>query len=127
MLIFQLKIIILDFFLYVNRKFSKLQKNLSKLFSKGEKLNITKRIENLCTPNKISIAELERRLDFGNGTIRRWVTSFPSIDKLAKVADYFHVGIAFLYSGKEEDGGDIAARKFNKLSSEEKRSSRKFN
>lgn len=87
---------------------------------RGKKLNITKRIENLCTANKISIAELERRLDFGNGTIRRWATSFPSIDKLAKVADYFHVGIAFLYSGKEEDGGDIAARKFNKLSSEER-------
>lgn len=83
-------------------------------------MNITKRIEALCSAKKITIAELERRLDFGNGTIRRWEKSFPSIDKLAKVAEYFNVGVAYLYSGKEEDGGDIAARKFNELSLEER-------
>lgn len=83
-------------------------------------MSISKRIEELCEKNNISIAELERRLNFGNSTIRKWDKSFPSIDKVSKVAEYFHVGIAYLYSGKEEDTGDIAARKFNELSLEER-------
>lgn len=83
-------------------------------------MNITERIETLCLSNKISIAELERKLDFGNGTIRRWSKSFPSVDKLAKVANYFNVTITYLYSGEKEKGGDIAARKISELSKEER-------
>lgn len=120
MLMYQLKVIILDFFLFVNENFLIIFKQPLSSTQRRSNVNITKRIEKLCSAKNITIAELERKLDFGNGTIRRWEKSFPSVDKLAKVADFFNVGITFLYSGEEEKGGDIAARKFNELSTEER-------
>ncbi|PEM36728.1 helix-turn-helix domain-containing protein [Bacillus pseudomycoides] len=50
-------------------------------------------IKSLCAQRKITISALERDLEFGNGTIRRWDKTSPSADKLQKVADYFHVTI----------------------------------
>ena len=54
----------------------------------GEKLLYTK-IESLCKEKGISIAKLEKDCDIGNATIRRWDKSFPRIDTLKKVADFF--------------------------------------
>jgi transcriptional regulator with XRE-family HTH domain len=42
------------------------------------------------------LRHLERKMDFGNGTIRRWDTTTPSGDKLLKVADYFNVSVDYL-------------------------------
>lgn len=84
-------------------------------------MSMVKRIEELCTKENITIAELERKMNFGNSTIRKWDKSFPSVDKVMKVAEYFHVGMDYLYSGKKEIGGDIAARKFEELSGLEKK------
>lgn len=83
-------------------------------------MSISKRIEELCIKNNISIAELERRLNFGNSTIRKWDKSFPSVDKVTKVADYFHVTVEYLVKGIEDTSAGIAARKFGSLSNEEK-------
>lgn len=46
-------------------------------------------IENLCKERNISIAKLERECEFGNGTIRGWSKSDPTVSKLKKVASYF--------------------------------------
>lgn len=54
----------------------------------GEKLLYAK-IESLCKEKGISIAKLEKNCDIGNATIRRWDKSFPRIDTLKKVADFF--------------------------------------
>ncbi len=54
----------------------------------GEKLLYAK-IESLCKEKGISIAKLEKDCDIGNATIRRWDKSFPRIDTLKKVADFF--------------------------------------
>ena len=45
---------------------------------------------------KISVAELERTLGFGNGSISKWNKQSPSVDKLNKVADYFDVSVDYL-------------------------------
>lgn len=47
------------------------------------------KIESLCKDKGISIAKLEKDCDIGNATIRRWDKSFPRIDTLKKVADFF--------------------------------------
>lgn len=64
-------------------------------------MEIVERIRQLCSQNNISIAALERQLNFGNGTIGRWNTASPTIERLGKVADYFGVSVDYL-TGREE-------------------------
>lgn len=54
----------------------------------------------LCREHGISLAELERILRFGNGVIAKWEKSknSPTIDRLAKIADYFGVSVEELSS-----------------------------
>ena len=54
------------------------------------------KIRTLCTENKTNITTLERDCGLANATIRRWESASPSVDNLAKVADYFGVSIDFL-------------------------------
>lgn len=62
------------------------------------------RVKQLCNKNGITIAELEQAVTLGNGTVRRWNSSFPSADRLARVADYFKVSVDYLL---ERAGGTI--------------------
>lgn len=57
-----------------------------------------KRIVELCNSERITIAELERTLHFGNGTIRNWESKNPSFEKVKDVAEYFGVSIDSLVS-----------------------------
>lgn len=59
-------------------------------------MSITEIIKDLCTEKNITIAFLERKINLGNGTIRRWEKSSPSADKLQKIADYFNVSTDYL-------------------------------
>lgn len=59
-------------------------------------MDLYERIKELSTGQKISIRQLEEKLNYGNGTIGRWKKSNPSIDKVQKVADYFHVSVDYL-------------------------------
>lgn len=73
-------------------------------------MTITDRIKELCERKSITIAGLERTLDFGNGTIRRWSSTSPSVDKLKMVADYFDVTVDYLIGNglNNKDHKDIA-------------------
>jgi transcriptional regulator with XRE-family HTH domain len=59
-------------------------------------------IKNLLKREKSTIAELERNLGFGNGTLRRWETNDPVVEKLVKVANYFNVSTDYIL-GKTEN------------------------
>ena len=59
------------------------------------------RIKQLCIDNGITIAELERILGFGNGTIRNWDKVNPSVEKVRLVAEHFGIGVDFLLSNKD--------------------------
>lgn len=61
---------------------------------------IVEQIQILCEGKKISIAQLERILNFGNGSIRRWDKNLPSIDKVLKVANHFNVSVDDLLNTK---------------------------
>lgn len=64
-------------------------------------MNLTERVRRLCDIHGETFASLERKMDFGNGTIRRWEKTSPSGDKLAKVADYFNVSVDYLLGRSE--------------------------
>ncbi|EAD4381151.1 helix-turn-helix transcriptional regulator [Listeria monocytogenes] len=64
-------------------------------------MSIVKRIRILASDKKITIAELERKLNLANSSIRKWDERTPGIDKVQKVADYFHVPIDYLVGGKD--------------------------
>lgn len=59
-------------------------------------MSLVGKIKDLCTAQDETFASLERKMDFGNGTIRKWNNAFPSADKLAKVAAYFNVPLNYL-------------------------------
>ena len=64
-------------------------------------MTLVEKVRALCDSKELTLAALERRLDFGNGTIRKWDNATPSGDKLAKVADYFNVSVDYLL-GRED-------------------------
>ena len=58
-------------------------------------------VSNLCRSRGISIARLEKEVGLGNSTIRGWVNSSPTVEKLKAVADYFGVTVDDLLSDSE--------------------------
>ena len=64
-------------------------------------MSIVDKVGELCGAKKITIAELERSLGLGAGTVSRWDTRIPGIDKVQKVADYFQVSTDYLLGRTE--------------------------
>lgn len=54
---------------------------------------MVERIRELCKMNGISMRKLESTLGIGNGTIKDWDASSPSLVRVKKVADYFGITI----------------------------------
>lgn len=54
---------------------------------------IFEKIQSVAMEKRLSIAEVERRANIGNGTISKWKTSSPSVDNLNKVAKVLDVDI----------------------------------
>lgn len=54
---------------------------------------IFEKIQSVAMEKGLSIAEVERRANIGNGTISKWKTSSPSVDNLNKVAKVLDVDI----------------------------------
>ncbi len=59
-------------------------------------MTLVEKIKNMCSERGETLASLERKMDFGNGTIRKWDNTIPSGDKLAKVANFFQVSVDYL-------------------------------
>lgn len=47
-------------------------------------MTIVEKIKKLANERKITLAELERRTNLSNGTIRRWDDKTPGVDKVKK-------------------------------------------
>ncbi|MFI3939710.1 helix-turn-helix transcriptional regulator [Vagococcus fluvialis] len=69
-------------------------------------MGLYEKIKELATKKKLSIRQLEEKMEYGNGTIRRWENSKPSVDKVEKVADYFNVSVDYLLGRENEDGSN---------------------
>lgn len=59
-------------------------------------MNLYEIVQKLCDQENIKISFLEKKLLFGNGTIKKWKNTFPSGDRLLKVAQYFNVSVDYL-------------------------------
>lgn len=57
---------------------------------------MVERIKELCHRNGITVAALEAALGFGNGSIRKWDSNSPSLDKVKKVAVFFGISVSDL-------------------------------
>lgn len=61
------------------------------------------KIQNLCKLKGITLTKLERDLDFSRGSLYKWDTNSPSVDKVQKVADFLGVSVDFLISGYDDE------------------------
>lgn len=59
------------------------------------------RIKLLASENRKSIRQIEDELQITHGNIKKWQKSTPSIDSVARIADYFKVSIDTLL-GRDE-------------------------
>ena len=66
-------------------------------------MSIKNRIKELSERRGMSLAELERKLNFGNGTIAKWDRRSPSSDKLTEVANYLNVSTDYLLCRPEAE------------------------
>lgn len=55
-----------------------------------------------------SLKQLETNVGFGNGTIRKWGTQSPSINKVYRVANYLNVSLDYLFTGKENRPSELS-------------------
>lgn len=51
------------------------------------------KVKSFCDEREITLAELERCVGLGNGTVARWDEKRPSVDRVAKVAEFFGVTV----------------------------------
>ena len=69
-------------------------------------MRIYENIAQICAVEGRSVASVEKEAHFALGTIRRWGTVMPSIDKMAKVAGILGVSIDKLCGIEYEDDVD---------------------
>lgn len=85
-------------------------------------MDILERVKDLCSNQGMSIAELERKADLGNGSVRRWDTSIPAADKLQRAAKTLGTTMDYLLTGKEPEENSetlLLAREANSLTQEQ--------
>lgn len=75
-------------------------------YSSNSANRVYENVMELCRERNIRVARLEKEAGLGNGTVRGWENSAPSITTLQKVADYFGVTIDFLLSGRKAGAAD---------------------
>ena len=68
-------------------------------------MQLKERIVDLATHRHMSIAELERKLNFANGSISKWDKQSPSAERLQAVADYFDVSTDYLLGRNDSKKG----------------------
>lgn len=64
-------------------------------------MSILERIKTKCVENNTNLKRLEKDLNFGNGTIRKWEKQKPSYDKVVAVANKLNISLDWLILGKE--------------------------
>ena len=81
---------------------------------------ILDRVKLLAAQQGMTVAEVERKADIGNGVAARWNKSTPTADKLQKVAKVLGTSMEYLLLGEQEEDNNpktkILAREANDLS-----------
>lgn len=68
------------------------------------------RLKKLCEEQKISIVELEEKLDFGKNSLYGWKKKVPNGANLEKVADFFNVSVDYLLGRTDKRYYDLTEK-----------------
>ncbi|BFH16538.1 helix-turn-helix transcriptional regulator [Paenibacillus melissococcoides] len=78
-------------------------------------------IKSLCKQHQITIPKLEKEIELSKGSIYKWNTCSPSIDKVLKVSGYFRVPIEELTGHKAKEENRMLQRHLIRLMSKLKK------
>lgn len=59
-------------------------------------------LERITLKTDLKLAQIEKKLEFGNGTMGRWAKSSPTLDKATAVADFLNVSLDYL-AGRDKN------------------------
>lgn len=68
-------------------------------------MDFSQKVIELCNAKGISVRQMERETELGNGTVSKWKNNVPSGKVLVKLSDYFGVSIDYLLDRAEEADG----------------------
>lgn len=74
----------------------------------NKKMTLRERVKILCKEQKTSLNALETECGFAKGYASKLDKSTPNAENLRKIADFFHVSVDYLMTGKEDLEGDIS-------------------
>lgn len=77
-------------------------------------MNRYERLKQLAEKRGMTIAEVERKLGYANGSIRRWANQVPAGDKLVQMADFFAVTPEYILEGDNYSLSKFNSRALNK-------------
>ena len=66
-------------------------------------MSLVDRIKLAAGENGLTLAAIEKKLGFGNSTIRKWDKNSPSLDKVTATANLLNVSVSWLATGAVED------------------------
>lgn len=75
----------------------------------GADLYLYERIKELASKNGKSLAQIEKEMELPRGSIKNLKKHSPSVDAVAKLADYFGVSIDYIMGRDTVDDDDINA------------------
>lgn len=64
------------------------------------------RIIQLIKQKNLSINAVEKQLGFGNGAIKRFATSSPSVDKIIALSNFLNVSVGYIITGEDTSLND---------------------
>lgn len=73
-------------------------------------MGIYDRVKSLCAQQKISVAELERKLNLSNGSVSKWNKNQPNSEPLTKISDFFQVSTDYLLGRTDKKYWDLSER-----------------
>ena len=65
-------------------------------------MSLKSRVSDLAKAHHQSVSELERTLNFSNGSIGKWDKQNPSVDRVQAVADFYGVSVDYLLGNTQD-------------------------
>lgn len=65
-------------------------------------MDLLERIKEIASKQGISMRQIEIGCGFSNGSLSKWSSQSPSVDKVLSVANYLNISIQYLVTGEAE-------------------------
>lgn len=102
------------FILY--RNILRLSTMRKKILRQRKERKIVDIIQNIMSITTKTLTEIERECGFPKSSMRKWSENIPSINKVAKVAEYLNVSLDMLYYGREKTSSfELSMKEFELL------------